>query len=257
MQGSSVEGYIHSIETFGLVDGPGVRFVVFLQGCPMRCQYCHNPETWKMKEGELWTAETLFARACRYHRYWKGKRGGEVTGGITVSGGEPLLQMEFVTRFFRLAKERGVHTALDTSGALFSMKDPFRGRFCSLMEVTDLVILDLKEMDSERHRILTGHGNENILQMAKTLSDMGKDMWIRHVLVPDLTDDETGLKEMSDFIHSLKTVKRVEVLPYHTLGLFKWEKLGIDYSLKDARVPTTQEVEKAQNLLRVSDYEIR
>ena len=152
------KGWIHSIESCGTVDGPGIRYVVFFQGCPMRCQYCHNPETWKMKEGELWTAETLFARACRYHRYWKGKRGGEVTGGITVSGGEPLLQMEFVTRFFRLAKERGVHTALDTSGALFSMKDPFRGRFCSLMEVTDLVILDLKEMDSERHRILTGHG---------------------------------------------------------------------------------------------------
>lgn len=248
MQGSSVEGYIHSIETFGLVDGPGVRFVVFLQGCPMRCQYCHNPETWKMKEGELWTAETLFARACRYHRYWKGKRGGEVTGGITVSGGEPLLQMEFVTRFFRLAKERGAHTALDTSGALFSMKDPFWGRFCSLMEVTDLVILDLKEMDSERHRILTGHGNENSLQMAKTLSDMGKDMWIRHVLVPGVTDSRESLLALRDFLGTLETVRRAEILPYHTMGQIKWEQMGLPYALDGVRPPSEEEVRRAEEL---------
>lgn len=246
-------GKVHSLETFGSVDGPGVRFVAFLQGCAMRCRYCHNPETWDFC-GEEWTASQLFARAWKYHNYWgKDLR----SGGITISGGEPLLQLDFITEVFRLAKEKGVHTAVDTAGQPFSLREPFLSKFNALLEVTDLFLLDLKEMDAQKHIALTGHTNQNILEMANYLSDHGKDMWIRHVLVPDLTDNETGLKEMSDFIHSLKTVKRVEVLPYHTLGLFKWEKLGIDYSLKDARVPTTQEVEKAQNLLRVSDYEIR
>lgn len=250
---NSITGRVHSIETFGSVDGPGVRFVAFLQGCAMRCRYCHNPETWAMG-GEEWTASQLFEKAWKYHNYW-GKN--LQSGGITISGGEPLLQAEFVTEVFRLAKERGVHTAVDTAGQPFSLSEPFILKFNKLLEVTDLFILDLKEIDPQKHISLTGHTNKNILEMAKYLSDNGKDMWIRHVLVPDLTDDEDGLKETSEFIKSLKTVKRVEVLPYHTLGLFKWEKLGIDYSLKDARIPTQQEVQKAQELLCVSDYEIK
>ena len=183
-----MEGFVHSMETFGLVDGPGVRFVVFLQGCRMRCRYCHNPETWKLEGGTPWTADKLFSHVYRYKSYWNKK--GQPNGGITVSGGEPLLQIDFVTEFFKKAKEKGVHTALDTAGNPFTLEEPFISKFEELMKVTDLVILDFKEIDNEKHKKLTGCPNDNIVQMAKWLSDHGKDMWLRHVLVPDLTDDE-------------------------------------------------------------------
>ncbi len=247
---NSVIGRVHSLETFGSVDGPGVRFVVFLQGCAMRCRYCHNPETWAMG-GEEWSAQQLFDRAWKYHNYW-GKN--LESGGITVSGGEPLLQIDFVTEFFKIAKKHGVHTAIDTAGQPFTMAEPFISKFKALLEVTDLFILDLKEIDDEKHKSLTGHSNSNILQMAQYLSDNGVPMWIRHVLVPNLTDDEDGLKKTADFIGNLKTVKRVEILPYHTLGLFKWEKLGIEYSLKDCPTPTSEQVEKAKDILKVDEY---
>ncbi|MDO4296337.1 MAG: pyruvate formate-lyase-activating protein [bacterium] len=238
-------GRVHSLETFGLVDGPGVRSVVFLQGCRMRCRYCHNPETWKIDAGELWTAQKLFERLYRYRNYWKNN------GGITVSGGEPLLQPLFVTELFTLAKQKGIHTALDTAGNPFTMEQPFWGQFQTLMEVTDLVILDLKEMDEEGHRKLTGCGNQNILQMAEWLSEHGKDVWIRHVLVPGWTDQEEDLLALRHFAEGLKTLRRLEVLPYHTLGLFKWEKLGIEYPLKGVRTPTAEEVARAENLLKI------
>lgn len=244
-------GYVHSLESFGSVDGPGVRFVIFLQGCNMRCRYCHNPETWAFSGGEEWDAEELFEKAWKYHNYW----GKDLSrGGITVSGGEPLLQTEFVTRLFELAKARGVHTALDTAGQPFTLEEPFISGFRRLCEVTDLFLLDLKQMDFEKHKMLTGHGNENILQMARFLSDNGKDMWIRRVLVPGLTDDEEELAKAGEFISSLKTVKRVEVLPYHSLGLFKWEKLGIPYTLGAQRVPTEDEIKKAEALLKTQNY---
>lgn len=241
----SQTGYVHSLETFGLVDGPGVRFIVFLQGCQLRCRYCHNPETWQCGVGQPWTADKLFQRAYRYHNYWKNN------GGITVSGGEPLLQMEFVTEFFQKAKKKGVHTALDTAGQPFSMQPEFLEKFDALLEVTDLVILDLKEIEDDKHRALTGKTNQNILQMATYLSDHGKPMWIRHVLVPGLTDDPEGLKKTGAFIASLRTVERVEVLPYHTLGLFKWEKLGIPYTLEGVRPPSEQEKKQAEELLGI------
>lgn len=238
-------GRIHSIETFGLVDGPGVRYVVFLQGCRMRCQYCHNPETWAMDAGEEQTAEEVFRKAYRYHNYWK------KNGGITVSGGEPLLQTEFVMELFTLAKGKGVHTVLDTSGNPFTREEPFFDSFQRLMEVTDLVMLDMKELDTRRHRDLTGQDNQNILDMADLLSGQGKEMWIRHVLVPGLTDDETGLLALRERINGWKTVSRVEVLPYHTLGLFKWEKLGLPYPLSGVRPPTDDEVRRAEEILGV------
>ena len=245
-----MEGRVHSLETFGLVDGPGVRFVVFMQGCAMRCQYCHNPETWSGDSAEVQRFEpkTLFERIYRYRRYW-GRDG--KNGGITVSGGEPLLQMEFVTEFFQKAKKKGVHTALDTAGQPFSMEPEFLQRFDALMEVTDLVILDLKEIEDDKHRALTGKTNQNILQMATYLSDHGKPMWIRHVLVPGLTDDPEGLKKTGAFIAGLRTVERVEVLPYHTLGLFKWEKLGIPYTLEGVRPPSEEEKKQAEELLGI------
>ena len=246
-------GRIHSFESFGTVDGPGVRFVVFLQGCRMRCRYCHNPETWKLEGGTPWTADKLFSHVYRYKSYWNKK--GQPNGGITVSGGEPLLQIDFVTEFFKKAKEKGVHTALDTAGNPFTLEEPFISKFEELMKVTDLVILDFKEIDNEKHKKLTGCPNDNIVQMAKWLSDHGKDMWLRHVLVPDLTDDEEGLVRTRDLIRELKTVKRVEVLPYHTLGLFKWQKLGIPYTLDGVRTPTAEEVKKAEEILEVSKYQ--
>ncbi|MGN0342911.1 MAG: pyruvate formate-lyase-activating protein [Roseburia sp.] len=242
---STTIGKVHSLESFGLVDGPGVRFVVFLQGCHMRCKYCHNPETWSTEAGEEWTPEDLFKKVFRYKNYW-GK-----DGGITVSGGEPLLQIDFLIEFFKLAKEKGVHTTVDTSGNPFTLEEPFISKFNELMELTDLFMLDIKEINDEKHKVLTKWSNSNILQMAQYLSDHGKDMWIRHVLVPDLTDDEEGLKELNTFIKSLKTVTRVEILPYHTLGKFKWEKLGIDYPLEGVRTPSEEEVKTAEDLLEI------
>ena len=241
-----VIGRIHSLESFGSVDGPGVRFVVFLQGCRMRCKFCHNPESWSIDKGEPWTAEALFQRAYRYRNYW-GK-----DGGITVCGGEPLLQVDFLIEFFQLAKEKNVHTVIDTAGNPFTTEEPWISKFAELMKLTDLFLLDIKEIDSARHKSLTGHGNENILEMARYLSDHGKDMWIRHVLVPNLTDDEEGLKELDRFISTLKTVKRVEILPYHTMGVFKYDKLGIKYPLEGVPTPTEEEVKRAEKLLRIS-----
>ncbi len=248
MEGTCCTGRIHKLESFGLVDGPGVRFVVFLQGCKMRCRYCHNPDTWRLHAGEEWTAEDLFARIYRYRGYWRNN------GGITVSGGEPLLQTEFVTALFRLAKKHGIHTALDTSGQPFNRSPDWLASFQDLMEVTDLFLLDLKEFDPERHKALTACPNENILDMAKYLSDHGKELWLRHVLVPGVTDGPEGLTALRDFIRTLHTVRRVEVLPYHALGVFKWEQLGIPYSLASTPAPTPEEVQRAEALLEVGHY---
>ncbi len=248
---ASVTGLIHSVESFGLVDGPGVRFIVFVQGCHMRCKYCHNPETWQLcGRGEERTAEDVWKQAIRFKPYWRNN------GGLTVSGGEPLLQMEFVTELFRLAKQKKVHTTIDTAGQPFDRSDPvFMEQFNKLMEVTDLYMVDIKEIDPEKHKALTGQDNANILDMAKYLAENGKHMWIRHVLVPGLTDDEEGLKEIADFIDTLgDVVDRVEILPYHTLGLFKWENLKIDYPLKGINPPTPEEKEHAEKLLHTERY---
>lgn len=242
-----VVGHINSLETFGLVDGPGVRFVIFVQGCRMRCKYCHNPETWALEGGEEWTPQDLFKRAYRYKNYW-GK-----DGGITVSGGEPLLQIDFMNEFFKIAKQHGVNTVLDTAGNPFMMEEPFLSKFNELMKNTDLVMLDFKEIDPAKHKELTGWDNANIVQMAKYLSEIGKDMWIRHVLVPGITDDEQGLHELDALIKELKTVKRVEVLPYHTLGLAKWQKLGISYPLDGVPTPTKEQTALAEQILVHND----
>lgn len=244
-----MEGRVHSLETFGLVDGPGVRFVVFLQGCRMRCKYCHNPETWSLEGGELWSAKDLFDKAYRYKPYWM--RNGQLNGGITVSGGEPLLQIDFLIEFFKYAKEKGVHTAIDTAGNPFTLEEPFISKFNELMELTDLFILDIKEFDEEKHKVLTKWTNKNILEMATYLSDHGKAMWIRHVLVPGLTDDKQGLEDLYQFISGLKTVERTEILPYHTLGLFKWENIGVEYELDGVRIPSAEEIKEAEDILHI------
>ena len=240
-----IRGNIHSIESFGSADGPGVRYIVFLKGCAMRCKYCHNPDTWA-GQGEDWqTPEEVLNKALRYRNYWK------KNGGITVSGGEALLQIDFVTELFRLAKEQGVHTCLDTSGNPFAREEPFFGKFQRLMEVTDLFMLDIKHMDPAGHRELTGCDNANILDMARYLSEQGKAMWIRHVLVPGVTDDEEQLKKLRQFLDTLQTVERVEILPYHTLGVFKWKELGLPYQLEGVEPPTQEQVQRAKELLGI------
>ena len=214
---------VHSTESFGSVDGPGVRFIVFLQGCPLRCQFCHNPDTWKMTEenGAVWrSADELLNQALRYRTYWKN------SGGITVSGGERLLQIDFMLEFFKKAKEKGIHTVIDTAGGPFTREEPFFSKFKQLMKVTDLVLLDIKHIDEKAHKELTGHTNQNILEFAKYLSDIQKPVWIRHVLVPAINTDEVYLKRLHQFVAQLKNVERVEVLPYHTLGAYKWKELG-------------------------------
>ena len=242
------KGYIHSLESFGSVDGPGVRYVIFLSGCAMRCQFCHNPDTWNMQAGTPYTADELLEKALRYRSYWGSK------GGITVSGGEPLLQIDFLLELFTKAKEKGVHTTLDTCGNPFTREEPFFSKFEKLMEVTDLVMLDIKHMDEEQHVLLTGQKNDNILDMAKYLSDTGKSMWIRHVLVPERSDRDDYLWKLHDFIEKLDHVERVEVLPYHTLGVYKWKELGIPYGLEGIAPPTQERIQNANEILQTASY---
>ncbi len=240
------KGTIHSLESFGSVDGPGVRFVVFMQGCNMRCKYCHNPETWALNGGDVYTAEELFEKVWKYRTYW----GKDLTkGGVTVSGGEPLLQLEFMTEFFKILKSNGVHTTVDTSGQPFCNNKDFLKKFDELLKYTNLVLLDLKTYYNEEHKKLTGYDNKNILQMATYLSDKGIPMWIRYVLVPEVTDNEDDLKNLAKFIKQLKTVEKIEVLPYHTLGVFKWEKLNIKYPLTGVRAPSNDELNRAKQIL--------
>lgn len=233
-------GHIHSTESFGAADGPGVRFIVFMQGCHMRCRYCHNPDTWKMDGGDEVTADEILKRALRFKTYW-GK-----DGGITISGGEPLLQIDFVIELFKKAKDLGINTCIDTAGNPFTKEEPFFSKFEELMKYTDLLLLDLKEINPTRHKDLTGFDNSNIIEMAKYLSEINKPVWIRHVLVPEHSDFDEDLDALGDFIDTLSNVDRVEILPYHTLGKFKWENLGIPYTLESISPPSAERIENAK-----------
>lgn len=233
-------GHIHSTESFGAADGPGVRFIVFMQGCHIRCRYCHNPDTWKMDGGDEVTADEILKRALRFKPYW-GK-----DGGITISGGEPLLQIDFVIELFKKAKELGINTCIDTAGNPFTKEEPFFSKFEELMKYTDLLLLDLKEINPTRHKDLTGFDNSNIIEMAKYLSEINKPVWIRHVLVPEHSDFDEDLDALGDFIDTLSNVDRVEILPYHTLGKFKWENLGIPYTLESISPPSAERIENAK-----------
>ncbi len=233
-------GKIHSYETFGAVDGPGVRFIVFLSGCPLRCRYCHNPDTWARPPAFEATAEEVVAHACRYQSYW----GRE--GGLTLSGGEPMLQAAFGAEVFARIHAAGATTCLDTSAACYRADDAAQE---ALLRVTDTVLLDLKVFDAAAHRALTGADNAPVLACARHLAELGTDVWIRRVLVPGLTDDPDDLARTGDFIRSLGNVRRVDVLPYHALGVPKWRALGIPYTLDDARAPTEDELARARALL--------
>lgn len=236
-------GRIHSFETFGSVDGPGVRFLVFLSGCNFRCRYCHNPDTWAREPQLEMSADEVLAKALRYREYW-----GE-TGGITVSGGEPLLQLDFLIELFERTKAKGVNTCLDTAAGPFTREPTWLARFRRLMSATDLVLLDLKHIDAAVHRDLTGTDNANVLDAAKYLSEIGKSVWIRHVLVPGVTDDADALTRLGAFIRTLGNVRKVEVLPYHTLGVAKWKALGLPYALEGVPSPSADQRALAEELL--------
>ncbi|MBE5928778.1 MAG: pyruvate formate lyase-activating protein [Lachnospiraceae bacterium] len=240
------KGIIHSTESFGAVDGPGIRYVIFMQGCRMRCQYCHNPDTWNMTSANAYEADAdeVIEKAIRYSSYWK------ENGGITVSGGEPLIQIDFLIELFEKCNERGINTCLDTSGNPFTYDEPFFSKFKKLMELTDIVLLDIKHIDCNEHIKLTAQSNENILDMARYLSDINKPVWIRHVLVPGINDSDEYLKRLYDFISTLNNVERVDVLPYHTYGVGKWETLGMPYQLTGVNPPSKELVEHVKRMLR-------
>jgi len=240
-------GRIHSIETFGTVDGPGIRFVLFMQGCPLRCRYCHNPDTWNIGDGREVTVEEILTEIEPYIPYYK--RSG---GGLTVSGGEPTLQAPFVTELFREVKERwNLHTALDSSGFCESSRTE------ELMRYTDLVLLDLKEMDSSRHQSLTSQSNDRIHRFARYLSEIDKDVWVRFVLVPGLTDSTDNLTRLGAFVEQMANIKKLEILPYHRMGMYKWEKLGLEYTLQDVPEGTQDDVDRAQRWIEEGRKQVR
>lgn len=238
-----MNGRIHSLESCGTVDGPGIRYVVFVQGCPMRCLYCHNPDTWKMDGGrEVSTDEIL--------EEYEHKRSFYKNGGITVTGGEPLMQIDFLTELFEKAKKNGIHTCIDTSGVAFHDTDSaWLARLDRLLAVTDLVMLDIKHINDEEHTKLTAHSNKNILAFAKYLDMKNIAVWIRHVVVPTITYNKQYLHETGRFIGSLGNVQTVEVLPYHTMGIAKYDNLKIQYPLKGIEPLDKDELAQAKKWL--------
>lgn len=231
---------IHSYESLGTVDGPGVRFVVFLQGCPMRCKYCHNPDTWSLKGGKEVSAREVFDEAMKYKRYF-GKK-----GGVTVTGGEPLLQLDFLIELFTLLKEKGIHTCIDTSGICFHEQDD---RYDKLLALTDLVLLDIKHPDEAAHKELTGRSGAPVRAFAQYLSEKGVPVWIRYVFLPGYTDGEETLLRLRDYLNTLRNVEKVEVLPYHTMGAEKYKKLNMPYALEGVAPPDEESIKRAKEIL--------
>lgn len=235
-------GRIHSFESFGTLDGPGIRFVVFMQGCPLRCIYCHNRDTWDITGGAPYTVENVMAELDKYKSYFRYSG-----GGITVSGGEPLLQAGFVTELFKCCRSQGIHTALDTSGFT---AEASREAVDALLAVTDLVLLDIKHPLDPGHKLITGVGREKPAAFAGLLSDRAIPVWIRYVLVPGYTDSPSDLEAAAVFIKSLSNVEKVEVLPYHSMGEYKWKELGCSYPLEGVEPPDEESVKNAARILK-------
>lgn len=231
---------IHSIDTFGTVDGPGVRFVIFMQGCHLQCKYCHNRDTWDINSGKYISLDELLTDIKKYKSYIM------PNGGVTVTGGEPLLQPYFLISLFKELKKQNIHTAIDTSG-IIEITDTIK----EVLSLTDLVLLDIKHIDPEKCKELVGFSNEKELLFAKYLSEQNIPIWIRQVLIPGYTDNENDLLKLKEFIDSLKTIERVELLPYHNLGEYKWKELNLEYELKDIRPATSDDVEKAKKILGI------
>ena len=246
-----MNGFIHSTESFGTVDGPGVRFVVFLQGCPMRCKYCHNPDTWKMQGGSVRSAQSLIDEFERKRHFYR-------SGGITATGGEALMQIDFLLELFQLAKKKDIHTCLDTSGITYRPgESDYNRKLDTLMAVTDLVMLDLKHIDPQGHKELTGHDNRGILAFAWYLEEKKIPVWIRHVVVPGITDDEGQLTRLGQFIGSLSNVKALDVLPYHIMGVMKYRELGIPYPLEGVEPATKTQAMTAKQTILKAFWQVR
>ncbi len=246
-----MDAYLHSTESFGTVDGPGVRFVIFLQGCPMRCKYCHNPDTWKMNTGERRSAQSLIRDYERNQAFY-------AKGGITVTGGEALMQIDFLLELFTLAKQKNIHTCLDTSGITYHPgESDYNRKLDQLITVTDLVMLDIKHIDSDLHKELTGHRNEGILAFAKYLEQKHIPVWIRHVVVPGITEDPKYLARLGEFLGSLSNVKALDVLPYHVMGVSKYKELGIPYPLEGVEAATKAQAEQARKVILAAYRKVR
>lgn len=236
-------GRIHSIESFGTVDGPGVRMVVFFQGCPMRCQYCHNPDTWELAGGSLMTVEEILKQYESSRHFYRG-------GGITATGGEPLMQLDFLTQLFEAARKKDIHTCLDTSGITFNRSnEEYSKKIDRLLASTSLVMLDIKQINDIRHKPLTGHSNVAILDFARYLDEKEIPVWIRHVVVPGITDESADLYHLGRFIGQLKNVKALDVLPYHDMGKVKYESMGMDYPLKDVPPLSKEDALSAKKII--------
>lgn len=235
-----MKGVIHSFETFGTVDGPGIRFVVFFKGCPLRCLYCHNPDTWTTSGGKLLSVDEIVSNINKYRNYYQ-------NGGVTISGGEPLMQLDFLIELAKKIKENKYHLAIDTSGWCFNSKDI--DKYLELNKYVDLYLLDIKAISKTKHLELTSKSNESIIDFARFLDKEHKDVWIRHVIVPTINIDEESLKSVRNFIDTLSNVKKIEVLPYHTMGEIKYQKLGIDYPLKGIEAPSKEQIQLAKKIL--------
>ena len=237
---------IHSFFAGGTVDGPGIRYVIFFKGCPLRCLYCHNPDTWTFDGAKEYTVDEIVTNALKYKGYFSNG------GGVTVTGGEPLVQIDFVIELFKKLKQNQINTAVDTSGVVFNKDNSaIIEKLDELNKYTDLFLLDIKHINDKEHQKLTGVSNKNILEYAKYLSDNGKKIWIRHVLVPGITLNDEYLIQLKEFIDTLDTVEKIEVLPYHTMGTVKYKNLGIEYPLENTLAPTKEEVKHAKTILGV------
>ncbi len=229
----SVKGFVHSVETFGTLDGPGVRYVMFLQGCPLRCRYCHNPDTWKARGKELSDSAEVVEKLLSYRSFIS-------SGGVTVSGGEPLMQSEFTLDILRRCRREGIHTAIDTAGSVPLEKSR------KILDEADLVLLDIKSLDNEQCIALTGHGNEHTLSTLEYCESIGKKVWLRHVLVPGWTLETGRLEKLAAYLKNFTCIEQVELLPYHSMGLHKWEQMNLVYSLKDVKEPGSRELLEAR-----------
>ena len=246
-----MNGFVHSTESFGTVDGPGVRFVIFLQGCPMRCKYCHNPDTWKMNTGTVRSAQSLIQDYERNRAFY-------ARGGITVTGGEALMQIDFLLELFTLARQKNIHTCLDTSGITYRPgQSSYNEKLDRLMEVTDLVMLDIKHIDPECHKDLTGHDNASVLAFAKYLDAKNIPVWIRHVVVPGITDDPVQLARLGQFLGGLNNVKALDVLPYHIMGISKYKELDLPYPLEGVEPATKQQAMDAKKIILTAYWKVK